>query len=44
MSYKPTYDVRNFSELLQKLRDFDRDGVGGMRREELLVGSSKPKT
>lgn len=37
LSYKPTYDVRNYAELLQKLKDFDANGVGGMRREELLV-------
>ena len=35
-SYRPMYDVRNYAELLDLLKKFDAEGVGGIRHEELL--------
>jgi hypothetical protein len=33
--YKPTYDVRSYAELLALLKQFERDGLGGVKLKDL---------
>ncbi|EGD73551.1 hypothetical protein PTSG_05258 [Salpingoeca rosetta] len=35
VAFQPTYDVKNKQELLDKLKEFDQKGLGGMRVDEL---------
>ena len=37
MSYKPVIDVRDYDHLIERLRALDAQGLGGIRKDELMV-------